>query len=420
MPTRVFTGRLDETPFNGDRIGENAAFYACRDSQNATQSRDLGFGSREPSWDQADVPAILKQDLSKFAGDSRLKVEYSLHFKITGNQGANLQSTPTMWVWIDTTKSKYLAKFLGSRGRCDVTTERYNVDTTLTTADKLYGWCGPNGPCPFDGYPTRITVGVNNQGGTAGYLCYPADGVTIYIELNITVSIECSGVLLEDDACSSYCLESKNTDECYQVMLDYCIPPDASTFRMQNIVCDTFFSNMLARKGPDRGLDVRLRAYCQRKFSGFKDLLETGTDSEKKACACNMPDIQYEALYEQVSEDYNIPRGLLGNSRCLFPKCNDGGYKTTEIGQTCPTPVCLNVATFTNTGTFTDSTIQITQVGDCASIQKKPSPDPTPTPDPTPATDSVESSTGRSRLLLLLFLVAIVVLILGIVLVYTG
>jgi hypothetical protein len=141
--------------------------------------------------------------------------------------------------------------------------------------------------------------------------------------------------------------------------------------------CQNYVQNYIIANGPIAQFDNGLDSYCSSKYKGFGDLFNSGTgttgntgnQTDQQLCACHMPEKQYENFETQLNGLYPSFGNLGLVDECLLPQCASSQYKSTITTATCKLPQCINIASFTNEGTFNNSSVTITQSGGaCANL----------------------------------------------------
>jgi hypothetical protein len=98
-----------------------------------------------------------------------------------------------------------------------------------------------------------------------------------------------------------------------------------------------------------------------------------------------MAESQYSALQLELNNLFPGFSVLGLNQYCLVGACSASPYKRSGIHEgNCDTPTCLNIVSFNNNGTLTNSSIEIIQSSsDCVEYTGGITPIP-PEPTPTP------------------------------------
>ena len=202
-----------------------------------------------------------------------------------------------------------------------------------------------------------IRVNVYNEGCGGLLNCqHPATGFTMDFVVNVTLTLICEGIGLENSVCSAFCEASANLSVCLPDYQSYCLQPGANgdPIITTSVACQEFFKNYVTNVGIDSQLDTELQSYCQAKYSGFDELLDVNgqrnIQSEIELCACNLNPQLYENLRAALIREFPAYAGVAENSRCLFPQCVDSPYKNSSTTQRCSLPNCINIASISNDG----------------------------------------------------------------------
>ena len=210
--------------------------------------------------------------------------------------------------------------------------------------------------------PVRLTAAAYSLGGIPTPDS-PARVTTMSLRFVFTTTIDCTAGGLLGDVCSGIC--EQNPSACFDSYKEYCFPTRIG----RDTRCGDFFANYIAKVSPTASIDTEMAKFCDTNFSGFGDLFSSGTnDYLQNLCACHMPQSQYDAFTNQLKEKYPAISNLGLIDRCAVPRCASSTMKSLTTGNPCPLPQCINAIDFTNNGTFIDSTIELSNTGDCADI----------------------------------------------------
>lgn len=348
MPILTYNGKMIEV------ITSNTIIQP-----NTTMSKNLGFYSHKITWKGSPPPEIRDSNIYQI---SRLGhgviVDITTTVEITGTQWYNDSSTPTtsITLYSDSAppfKEDYMAETIAP----SIGNGKYNVNSVAN---------GVTVPYLIDYSVTNVC-----EPGLGGCLPYATDAdYTMSLTVNVTARINCSGSALDTDVCANYCL--RNRDECLQDYRRYCFPDKIGT----SVKCRNFIGDYIVDVNPLSQLDDDLATYCNSRYAGFGDLLTDppAPDAQKqidiKLCACHMPEHQYDRFKSELIKQ--IPGfGDLGiNKRCLISECASSQFKYSSITKAqCDVPDCINIAIFTNNGTFDNSSVTIKQnVSGCSNI----------------------------------------------------
>lgn len=235
----------------------------------------------------------------------------------------------------------------------------YSGNTVINLNETL-----PNPPI-LDRYTVKFFVATVNPG------CGYRDFVNIVLTYTISLQVGfCNAQSIGNSQCISYC--RNNPRNCTNDYISYCFSGEPSNMPIgantpEGNACRNFVQN----NGPTSEFDQGIALYCKSKYKGFGDLFNrTDNQTDQDLCACHMPPEQYASFEQEISANY-VGFGNLGFvDQCLVPNCASSPFKTTTIGQACKLPACLNITTFTNSGTFDNSTVTINQsTAGCANIK---------------------------------------------------
>lgn len=220
-------------------------------------------------------------------------------------------------------------------------------------------------PPILDRFTTRFFVATVNPS------CGFRDFVNIILTYTVNLQVGiCNVQSIDNPQCVNYC--RNNPKNCNNDYITYCFSGDPANMPIgANTASGNACRDFVKNNGPSSEFDQGISTYCAAKYKGFGDLFNrTDNQIDQDLCACHMPAEQYTAFEQEISANY-VGFGNLGFiDQCLVPNCASSPFKTTTIGQACKLPACLNIATFTNDGTFDNSTVTINQsTAGCANIK---------------------------------------------------
>jgi hypothetical protein len=322
-----------------------------------------GTGPVPPSLSNTTIADLRKNPL--------FKISYSVNIVIKGSQYFDFGSTPITNLSISYSNNLFPKSY--AAGNCN---------------GSSYGTCyyDVNDTFPFPGLARTLDVSVYNS--CNGCPSHNASDYTLDFTFIVHLDINCTGNNLDNSFCVDYC--RTNPKDCLTNVIDYCFSytnndPTTMVIAQQNPegqVCRDF----VQANGPAVPFDNGLTTYCAAKYKGkgFGDLFNDKNNiPDIDLCACHMPEDQYIAFTQELSKNYVGFNLDTTPAPCLVPQCAAGKFKSEVTKAVCPIPACLNIATFTNNGSFDNSNVTINQTDSgCTGIKPKTTPTP-PTPPPS-------------------------------------
>jgi hypothetical protein len=227
--------------------------------------------------------------------------------------------------------------------------------------------------------PTGVSVTT-----TAGTF-YRLSNFSINVGYSVQLTLRCSGASVINNVCTDFCNQSNNRESCLQNFEAYCLPPNGGNTppMVTDPNCRDFFSNYIQQtRVVPADFSDKLDSYCQTKYQGFGALFNIENDSslspaqlaqkqiDRQLCGCHMQPIQYDSYVEQLNRVVPGIASLAGgNKYCLFEPCANGPFKNKITGPQCSVSQCVNVAGFTNSGTFTGSAQIVQSASGCANLR---------------------------------------------------
>ena len=400
MPQLVYTGTITQNIFSNASFQGNKAVVF-----NSIMTTPI-------TWAVKTNSTLIGSTLQTLAQNPLFKnIVYNAGITITGSQYYDDSSYPTTDVLLQfmpptiplLINKSYSAPSPGSLG-----TGQYNVSDTFS----------------IPSYPGGISLHVYNKchSGLAGCAQYSATNYTFVFNLNITLTVDCTGQNLNNDFCSQYC--TVNSDKCISDYVGYCLPSDGITPPITSSKpCQDFIANYIQNSGPMSQIDNSLNNYCQSKYAGFGDLFSSTSLLDQNLCACHMPQKQYQNFEAQLEQTYPNFGNLGVVAQCMVPNCASSPYKSVITTGKCNLPQCLNITDFNNNGTFDHSNVVINQNSKCANlVGSSPSPAPTPsstpslTPSSTPSSTPIKSFWDKYKIIIISLIVLILLaIIIGII-----
>ncbi|MEM3858100.1 MAG: hypothetical protein QW478_01695 [Candidatus Micrarchaeaceae archaeon] len=236
----------------------------------------------------------------------------------------------------------------------------------------------------------------------------PIKNVTLIYEVRITTTLKCvNGYLETVPQCTNYCLNTSNLNNCYQDMVNWCLP-----YRIgYSNTCYKFFASYISStKTIPAAVEDGLNEYCT-KFKGLGDLLSSQSTNDINLCACHMRQQQYNNFAATVLSYYPGYTSYIQTpgfvTQCLLNQCANSPFKSFATTATCNLPQCLEIVTFNNDGTFNNSNVTINTSSDCTKIVGKYS-----TPKLTSSSNNVkENNSGITIGIIILAIILFFIII---------
>lgn len=193
---------------------------------------------------------------------------------------------------------------------------------------------------------------------------YDATQMKVDVVVTVTALLQCTGNNINSQECMTAC--NNGNPACLSSYLDFCFPNTIGT----DTACQTYFADYIANNGPNAQIDTKLNQYCT-KFKGFGDLF-TGSppasDIDIQLCACHMPDAQYTAFENEITQQVPALKAYPQLNRCFLPRCISSKYHSQPIPISgCPVSACVSIGVFNNNGTFSNSSI-IENAAGCTTV----------------------------------------------------
>jgi hypothetical protein len=351
------------TLFNG--TADNVVVMNNNIQPNNTFTFDVNLLNQTIDWEGNVPPTILNSTLQDVINNPSFVTTTRTLISVSGSQQYNVAGTPTInftFTNSNNTQAQLTVTSPVPGASClDVfpQTAFYDPNNTITS-EALLNFI------PIRGQGILF----NAQGfSSTGARCvlppaqYQGQNINVNVLVIITASPECVGSVLESETCMRIC--ALNRQSCLPNYLSYCFPDLIRT----NQVCQNFISDYIQNVGTSSDIDSSLNEYCARKYQGFGDLFNnTNNLTDQQLCACHMPQQQYDNYTQQLEQEFPGFTRLGIVDRCLLPQCASSSFKSTQTTQQCNVPQCINIASFSNNGTFDRSSVTINQSGDCANI----------------------------------------------------
>lgn len=255
-----------------------------------------------------------------------------------------------------------------------------------------YKYCLFNGPPiqwldkPF--YPENIYAvayyfcGSSGNCNNGGCHCHAYTGFDITLTLTITANLLCTMKNLENQFCLDYCNIPGNYANCVTDMNNYCFQPvgnpDQMPMGLYNGACQEFYPSYIGNNiygGTRTDIDIGLTNYCKKYgtgsqgLNGLKNLFTNDVSSrEQEICACHLNPAQYQAYRNSLLSAYPGFNQIEESAPCLVWQCASSPYKSTYTLDPCTTPQCVNVVSFNNDGSFSNSNVNINQSNTCTKL----------------------------------------------------
>lgn len=350
MPDLTFRGTITQNIYNNQDVGPNSPDTLPFPTNGFTFEFNLALLTID--WGNNPPPSTVR-NLSPFElvnglGTLFRTITFSPTIVIsTGTQYYDVGSDPTTYFQFETEDSP--------------TPQTAKVQPPSSGSLGTANYAG-TAPLTFNNIPPSnigniITVSINvyNECNTACF-SYSASGFTVNLIINVTLTLICEGIALENSVCSAFCETPANLSVCLPDYQRYCLTAglNGDPIITTSVACQEFYKDFIPNVGIDSELDTKLQAYCQAKYNGFDELLDVNgqrnSQSEIELCACNLAPQLYENLRAALIAAFPGYAGVAENSRCLFPQCVDSPYKNSSTTQKCALPNCINIASISNDG----------------------------------------------------------------------
>jgi hypothetical protein len=232
------------------------------------------------------------------------------------------------------------------------------------------------------GNDQQITIFIWNSGGDIIcsdniVLCQnPVAEFTLNLVLEVTISILCEGIGLENGICTNICLPTAgnftNANRCLPDYLDYCFTPGLTGIDViwTNNACQTFIREYIQEVNPLASIDEKLTSLCETQVPGV-NVFRTLPQNQQDLCGCHLNPEIYANLRRDLQNEF--PGSILAGeiAPCLFPGCVDSDFKSTVTTKTCPVPQCINIASINNNGNIQGGGNIIQNDKNCQDLAKK-------------------------------------------------
>lgn len=313
-----------------------------------TTTVNLNFNTMAINWIGKVPDQLVGTTLNDLLQKPIYSPNYKLNIIITGQQYFNAGSQAQMNLLIGRYQQMFgITKVYNAIESGLQGTGIYNVNDTFTISP----------------YPNAVVIWVDQS------CCYPYDAyyVNITMKLEITVDISCSGTNFNNSVCQQYCSAIETMDQCYYNVYQYCFPPNTTYEKMPigtNKFCQEYVANYIQTNGPTTQFDMGLQNYCQQKYKGLNDLFLRSTATDLQLCSCQMAALQYQNLEKSLFAAFPQFSDFGLNQYCLVAQCASSPYKRSSITKaTCNLPKCLNISSFNNNGSITNTEINVIQTG---------------------------------------------------------